>query len=145
MTFFTFSHLKWVCIAVMALTFAFNGGVMAGHIQNGIDLGPNRSGTLYGVSNGFGNLSGFLVPEITKRILGDCDTDVTRWRWLFILAGAMYMANTLLFCVAASPKVQEFNSKSYVGVTSVKYLQQEWSKLTKFCRKDDNKEAIKSV
>ena len=51
MTFFTSSHLKWVCVAVMALTFAFNGGVMAGHIQNGIDLGPNRSGTLYGVSN----------------------------------------------------------------------------------------------
>ena len=37
-----------------------------------MDFGRNftyRSGTLYGFTNGFGNISGYLVPEIKKRIV----------------------------------------------------------------------------
>ena len=140
MTFLTSNSLKWFCIAVMAGTFAFNGAIMAGHIQNGLDLGPNRSGTLYGVSNGFGNISGFLVPVITKAMIGSCgaacDTDVSRWRWLFILAAVSYGLNTALFCLAASSEVQTFNTKSYSGLTTTSYLQQEWSRIRNICRKD---------
>ena len=74
---------------VLVFTFSFNGGTMSSYIQNLINLAPNRSsfallwcglccherkvllrsGTLYGISNGFGNITGFLVPEIKKRIV----------------------------------------------------------------------------
>ena len=114
---------------------------MAGHIQNIIGLGPNRSGTLYGVSNGFGNLTGFLVPEITKRIIGNCgeacDTDVARWRWLFILAASFYALTTAYFCLAASSEVQKFNDKSYAGLTTASYVKQECSALGHTCRRRD--------
>ena len=141
MTFFTSNSLKWVGIAIMCVTFSFNGGTMAGHIQNIIGLAPNRSGTLYGVSNGFGNLSGFLVPEITKRIIGTCgevcDTDVTRWRWLFIVAAGCYALTTTIFCVGAASKEQKFNNKTYSGVTTTSYMKEELSKLTHICKNTD--------
>ena len=112
---------------------------MAGYIQNIIGLGPNRSGTLYGVTNGFGNLSGFLVPEITKRIVGDFDDDVDKWRWLFVIAASLYTLEAIYFCLAASAEVQEFNHKSYSGVTTAKYFRQELVKLRKLCGKQTEK------
>merc|ERR550519_3319132 len=136
MSFLTSDSTKWICIAVMALTFGFNGGTMAGHIQNIMGLGPNRSGTLYGITNGFGNLSGFLVPEVTKRVVGTCPAclaEVAGWRWLFLIAAGCFAGFTLYFLLAASPHVQHFNSKDYTGVTTIMYFKQ------RFCldRKND--------
>merc|ERR1719397_1438071 len=62
----------------LVATFAFNGGTNAGHVQNIIGLAPNRSGTLYGFTNGFGNISGYLVPEIKKQIVQD-ESSLSEW------------------------------------------------------------------
>ena len=137
MTFLTSDSVKWFCVAVMAISFAPNGGTMAGHIQNIIGLGPNRSGTLYGVTNGFGNLTGFLVPEITKRVVGDCgeacEGNVNKWRWLFVIAASCYGFMTSYFCLAASSEVQKFNHKTYDGVTTASYLRQQLSNFGQIC------------
>ena len=87
MSFVATPDLEVICVVVLVVTFAFNGGTNAGHIQNIIGLAPNRSqcsslwclssnqsilhrsGTLYGFTNGFGNISGYLVPEIKKQIV----------------------------------------------------------------------------
>lgn len=92
-------------------------------------LGPNRSGTLYGITNGFGNLSGFLVPEVTKRVVGTCPTclaEVAGWRWLFLIAAGCFVGFTLYFLLAASPHVQQFNTKDYTGVTTIMYFKQRF-------------------
>ena len=34
-----------------------------------LENSTHRSGTLYGFTNGFGNISGYLVPEIKRQIV----------------------------------------------------------------------------
>jgi len=121
MSYLATPELQWVCIAVMIISFSFNGGCVSGYIQNILTLAPNRSGTLYGVTNGFGNLTGFLVPEIKRRIVLD-EKSIEQWRWLFIMASSLYGLTTLFFVVLASNTVQMFNRKSYDGVTTFSYF-----------------------
>merc|ERR1712032_510115 len=94
----------------------FLGGTDPGYIQNILGLAPNRSGTLYGLTNGFGNISGYFVPEIKRHLVSD-ETSISEWRWLFVLTAAIYCTFMTIFSVAASGNVQAFNSKAYKGVT----------------------------
>ena len=38
--------IQYLCIAVLTISFGFNGGTMSGHILNIVGLAPNRSGSL---------------------------------------------------------------------------------------------------
>ena len=54
MSFVATPDLEVICVVVLVVTFAFNGGTNAGHIQNIIGLAPNRSqskASLGGVRN----------------------------------------------------------------------------------------------
>jgi len=113
--------LEVICVVVLVVTFAFNGGTNAGHIQNIIGLAPNRSGTLYGFTNGFGNISGYLVPEIKRQIVKD-ESSLSEWRWLFFITAGVNLFTTIVFSIFASPTVQVFNYKSYEGMSTVKYF-----------------------
>ena len=46
MSFVATPDLEVICVVVLVVTFAFNGGTNAGHIQNIIGLAPNRFQTL---------------------------------------------------------------------------------------------------
>ena len=48
MSFLATPDLEVICVLVLVVTFAFNGGTNAGHIQNIIGLAPNRFQTLPG-------------------------------------------------------------------------------------------------
>jgi len=121
MSFVATPDLEVICVVVLVVTFAFNGGTNAGHIQNIIGLAPNRSGTLYGFTNGFGNISGYLVPEIKKQIVKD-ETSLSEWRWLFFITAGVNVVTTFVFSLCASPAVQVFNYKSYKGSSTWKYF-----------------------
>jgi len=114
-------ELQVAAVAVLVFTFSFNGGTMSSYIQNLINLAPNRSGTLYGISNGFGNITGFLVPEIKKRIVLN-ESSISEWRWMFVLACGFYCAEAAIFTIFAKDAVQAFNFKSYAGVTTLNYF-----------------------
>ena len=47
MSFVATPDLEVICVVVLVVTFAFNGGTNAGHIQNIIGLAPNRFETFY--------------------------------------------------------------------------------------------------
>merc|ERR1712032_756144 len=95
----------------------FLGGTDPGYIQNIIGLAPNRSGTLYGFTNGFGNISGYLVPQLKTYIVQD-ETNVLQWRWLFFLTAGINLIFTTAFTLFASQKVQAFNYKTYKSTRS---------------------------
>jgi len=106
----------WFVLLLVA-SWAFNGSANAGHIQNIIGLAPNRSGTLYGLTNGFGNISGYLVPQLKSYIVQD-ESDVLQWRWLFFLTAGINLLFTTAFNLFASDKVQAFNYKTYNSTSS---------------------------
>ena len=72
-----------------------------------------RSGTTYGITNGFGNLSGFGVPYVVAAITAGHEHSAMAWRWVFFIAAGFYVLATVFFVFAASGKVQDFNTKSY--------------------------------
>merc|ERR1711970_774763 len=121
MSFVATPDLEVICVVVLVATFAFNGGTNAGHVQNIIGLAPNRSGTLYGFTNGFGNISGYLVPEIKKQIVQD-ESSLSEWRWLFFITAGVNVFTTIVFSICASPSIQMFNYKSYAGTSTVRYF-----------------------
>jgi len=105
------------CVLLLAASWAFNGSANAGHVQNIIGLAPNRSGTLYGLTNGFGNISGYLVPQLKNYIVQD-EKNVLQWRWLFFLTAGINLVFTNAFNLFASDKVQAFNYKTYKSTSS---------------------------
>ena len=72
-----------------------------------------RSGTVYGVTNGFGNFSGFGVPYVVAAITAGREHSAAAWRWVFFLASGLYVLETIFFLVLASDKIQYFDTKSY--------------------------------
>lgn len=54
----------YVCIALMSLSFGFNGAVTVVSISNCHDLSPNYATTLNSIVNGLGNSAGFLSPLV---------------------------------------------------------------------------------
>ena len=68
-----------------------------------------------------------MQPEVTKRVVGTCPAclaevtmhrspariavKVAGWRWLFLIAAGCFVGFTLYFLLAASPHVQQFNTK----------------------------------
>ena len=52
-----------ICLSIIIVGFGLNSAVNSGHLKNVLDLSQSYSGTVYGFSNGFGNISGFLSPK----------------------------------------------------------------------------------
>ena len=68
------------------------------------------SGTILGITNGFGNLPGFIAPVVAGKIVNDDPGDVERWRNVWIITVVILAAESLFFLVFASGLAQEWNS-----------------------------------
>jgi MFS transporter, ACS family, solute carrier family 17 (sodium-dependent inorganic phosphate cotransporter), other len=66
--FFGYDKVWAVTIFTIALT--LNGAVTAGYLGNGLDIGPNFSGTIFGMANTLSSLGGFIsawmVGQLTE-------------------------------------------------------------------------------
>ena len=82
------------CKCIYFLSFFFNGAIYSGHTMTGLAMAPNRfclayciyikkrlntklifnnlprSGTVMGLSNGFGSIAGIIVPPV--KVLSSC-------------------------------------------------------------------------
>lgn len=102
------------CSATLALLLMvtgklFNGAVSAGHIASAVDLAPNYSGTLFGLTNtlsggGMGTLAPMLIGYLTR----DNQT-WTAWRTAFWVAGAGYSIPAVFYLFFSQAKPQEWN------------------------------------
>ena len=52
-------------LVLLILNQAFNGAVVVSQLINPQDLAPNFSGTVFGMMNFFGMMTGIFVPTIT--------------------------------------------------------------------------------
>ena len=68
------------CILVMTIGYGLRGGIYSGHIKSVLDLTSKYSGTVYGFSNGFGSIAGFLAPLVTGAITDSDPSDPAKWR-----------------------------------------------------------------
>jgi len=103
-----------LCIACITFTFAFSGCLSAGHIQNLLMLAPNKSGTLMGLSNGFGNISGAVTPLLAGYLVSGSAglKPLVGWRVLFLSGTLFYLLAWLLFMTGAGDRQQPFDTYS---------------------------------
>nr|XP_037277963.1 sialin-like isoform X2 [Rhipicephalus microplus] len=64
-------------------------------------------GTVMGIVNCMGNLSGMLAPLVTGYII-EHDESLAQWRKLFLLASAIYTFGAVIFVLFGSAKVEEW-------------------------------------
>merc|ERR1712110_53973 len=71
-------------------------------------------------ANGFGNIGGYLVPQLKSYIVQD-ERDVLQWRWLFFLTAGINLLFTTAFNLFALDKVQAINY-TFVNYIVVNYI-----------------------
>jgi len=107
---------KALCMFILSISFGINGACVVGHGLNNLTIAPNRAGTAYGLSNGCGNMAGFLAPLAISAILGeveDPDEIMTRWKIVFGIPLMLYSLSLATFWIFGSGEVQEFDKKKY--------------------------------
>ncbi|KAF7266644.1 vesicular glutamate transporter 3-like [Rhynchophorus ferrugineus] len=92
-----------ITLAVMLM-----GGMFSGYLANHIDIAPNFAGTLMGITNTAGTLSGIGVPlfvnEVTRK-----DNSIKSWRIIFWTSNLMLIIEFLFYTIFGSGEEQEWN------------------------------------
>lgn len=64
-----FGYNKYWAVAIFTVALTLNGAVTAGYLGNGLDIGPNFSGTIFGMANTGSSIGGYvsawMVGELT--------------------------------------------------------------------------------
>lgn len=86
---------------------ALYGFTVGGQSPLALDIAPDFAGTVMGIVNCMGNLSGMLAPLVTGYII-EHDESLAQWRKLFLLASAIYTFGAVSFVLFGSAKVEEW-------------------------------------
>lgn len=88
------------------------GALYSGFFCNPQEIGPHFAGTILGITNGFGNLPGFLSPLIAGYIVNEDPSDVLRWRNVWIIAVVIMGAESIFYLIFGSATVAKWNDES---------------------------------
>ena len=87
----------------------FNGAISSGHFSSPVDLSPNYSGTLFGISNTLsGGFMGYTVPVIVGIITQENMT-WTAWTIIFGGAATVYIITNFFYFFMISGEIQSWN------------------------------------
>lgn len=114
-----------LCVAILSISFFFNGAIYSGHTMTGLAMAPNRSGTVMGLSNGFGSIAGIIVPPVKEALVGSpstCADLINRWRIMFAIPAGVYSVTAIIFIVFGRAEVEDFDRKEYRARTRLSWL-----------------------
>ncbi|XP_047109481.1 putative inorganic phosphate cotransporter [Schistocerca piceifrons] len=99
--------------AVILLTAAigFNGLTVMGMMMNIIDIAPNFSGLMMGVTDCIGTLTSIAAPLYVGAIVKE--NTIQEWRIVFLTAAGMLFVGNLIFVIFAKGEVQPWNEPNY--------------------------------
>ncbi|XP_047663697.1 sialin isoform X2 [Tachysurus fulvidraco] len=102
------------CSGVLAVTFltlssTFGGISSAGVFLNQIDIAPQYSGFLQGITNTFGTIPGILAPVITGQLTKD--HTLMGWRKVFYVSAGVNVFGALYYTLFGSGKIQTWALK----------------------------------
>lgn len=97
-------------LALFTLAVACMGALYSGFICNPQDIAPNFAGTVLGLTNCIGSIPGFVAPAVASAIVVEDDTDVTKWRTVWIITIVILSLETVQFLGLAQGRPQSWNS-----------------------------------
>ncbi|KAK2727912.1 hypothetical protein QYM36_008402, partial [Artemia franciscana] len=95
-------------IAMLALGQSLQAAVYGGWFINHIDLAPNYSGLLFGITNGLGIIPSWFGPPLVGVIVQDNQT-IEAWRLVFLMAAVVLGADAIFFLFFGSATEQPWN------------------------------------
>ncbi|EEC07947.1 sialin, putative [Ixodes scapularis] len=101
------SHLLAMSFLVMGMT--LYGFTVGGQTPVALDIAPDFAGTVMGIVNCMGNLSGMLAPLVTGFFI-EHDESLVQWKKLFLLSSAIYTFGALSFLMFGSAKLEDWGA-----------------------------------
>jgi MFS transporter, ACS family, solute carrier family 17 (sodium-dependent inorganic phosphate cotransporter), member 5 len=89
---------------------AFSGANYAGTQMNHIALAPRYAGTLYGITNGAGNLCGFLAPYFIGSMTNGQE-NLETWKKVFNGAALINISGNFVFLAFAEAEEQAWSKR----------------------------------
>lgn len=99
---------KTLAIVLVTVAIASKSGIYVGFLQNHIDLTPNFSPVLMGLTTGVSNIMGIIAPLLVGFIVPDFN-DPIGWRNVFFIAAGFYLIGNLIFVIFAQAEIQPWN------------------------------------
>ncbi|KAK0055306.1 sialin-like isoform X2 [Biomphalaria pfeifferi] len=78
----------------------------AGFLTNPADIAPRFAGVIFGLSNTFATLPGFIAPTVIGYITTNQTQD--QWQVVFYIASAIYAFGAVFFIIFSSGEIQEW-------------------------------------
>ncbi|KAJ8681208.1 hypothetical protein QAD02_016995 [Eretmocerus hayati] len=100
-------------VTLITVGLTLTGSSTPGTKVNCIDISPNYSGTLMGISNGVAAVMGIFAPYVVG-ILAPNQT-LSEWRLIFWIAGIVYLVADLNFLIFASGDIQMWNDPAFLS------------------------------
>lgn len=99
----------WAMV-LLTTTSSFTGANYAGTQMNHIFLAPKYAGTLYGITNGAGNLCGFLAPYFIGSMINGRE-NLETWSEVFHIAAFINIMGCIVFIFFAEAEEQSWNRR----------------------------------
>ncbi|KRY29228.1 Sialin, partial [Trichinella spiralis] len=104
-------------VALLAMSVGFSGLCGGGFFVNYLDLCPQYTGIVFGISNTLATIPGILGPNITGYLTRGAPS-FESWRIVFFIAGAHYFVSVIFYAIFAQGTVQPWaQAKSPQNVT----------------------------
>ncbi|GFY72488.1 hypothetical protein TNIN_170591 [Trichonephila inaurata madagascariensis] len=101
-----------IIIALFTLAMGFNGFMHSGFNVTHVDMSPEFSGTLMGLTNCIANLTGFLAPLYVGFITESGQT-VENWTYVFVTTSIVFLVSGVIYNAFCTAELQPWGkSKS---------------------------------
>ncbi|XP_046394203.1 sialin-like isoform X2 [Ischnura elegans] len=107
-------------VTVLTLGVGAMGTFYPGMKVNSLDLSPNYAGTLMGITNGAGNVSGILSPYIIGLITTKHTPE--EWKTVFFISIAILIVTNIIFVATVSGETQAWNENDVNSMATIKGL-----------------------
>ncbi|XP_075220564.1 putative inorganic phosphate cotransporter isoform X2 [Lycorma delicatula] len=97
-----------MAIFTYSITTMLNSCILFGFNINHLDISPNFSCVLMGISNGAANITSILAPLFAGFMVED-ETNINDWRIVFFMSSCLYIAGSIIFTIFGSGTVQKWN------------------------------------
>ncbi|XP_049804153.1 putative inorganic phosphate cotransporter isoform X1 [Schistocerca nitens] len=98
-------------VILLTVSVGFNSISIMGYQMNLIDIAPNFSGLMMGVTGSIGTLMSVAAPLYVGAVVKE--NTIQEWRIVFLTAAAVFFVGNLIFVIFGDGEVQPWNDPNY--------------------------------
>ncbi|XP_037049155.1 sialin [Bradysia coprophila] len=95
-------------VVFLTIATALHGAVSTGALASMVDIGPNFSGVILGISGMVGILPGFISPFVVGYLTFGNQT-IEQWKYVFMISAGLLIVTGTLFVLFSDSKEQYWN------------------------------------